>query len=270
MLCCTAQALLAQQPAYFIMGEDQFSGVQIYRIIQDKKLNYWIATNEGLYYYNFYNFEKVSCDKAKSNSMFNFVINRQGVIYCHNLNNQIFKIENNTCEVFYELKSDEESADISLVIAKDDNLLVRTKKIIALNKQGQVLAKISSYNHYISEGLATDNSGIQFQIDQRDTLIIYDAGKFYKRNLKIKEGGSNQLNLFKFFKINNVTYAVDIKSKKQYRYQADTYELVSIKNNPAFERSESIRIYETGNEIWIAGTLPGTTRLDQTNFSSNQ
>ena len=47
------QILFAQQPAYFILGEEQFRGIQVYDVIQDKEQNYWFATNEGIYYYDY-------------------------------------------------------------------------------------------------------------------------------------------------------------------------------------------------------------------------
>jgi ligand-binding sensor domain-containing protein len=58
--------LNAQQPAYFVLGENHFKGVQIYDVIQDKQLNYWFATNEGLYIFDFYTYKKIECDEAKS------------------------------------------------------------------------------------------------------------------------------------------------------------------------------------------------------------
>ncbi|MBK8366846.1 MAG: hypothetical protein IPL10_05355 [Bacteroidetes bacterium] len=50
----------------FIFGEEQFRGVQIYEVIQDKDMNYWFATNEGLrYYFDYYYYNKIDCDEAK-------------------------------------------------------------------------------------------------------------------------------------------------------------------------------------------------------------
>ena len=76
------------------MGQSQFKGVQIYDVIQDHDLNYWFATNEGLYVYDFYKYEKINCDEDKSNSVFGFKINKEGTIFCSNLNNQIFQNPN--------------------------------------------------------------------------------------------------------------------------------------------------------------------------------
>ncbi|MBK9191741.1 MAG: hypothetical protein IPM77_09625 [Crocinitomicaceae bacterium] len=80
-----------QQPAYFVLGEQTFSGVQIYDVIQDHQSNYWFSTNEGLYRYDHYDYKKQNVLSQKSISFFNFVINENGTIYCNNLNNQILK-----------------------------------------------------------------------------------------------------------------------------------------------------------------------------------
>ena len=63
-----------------MLGEEQFRGTQIYDVIQDKNLNYYFSTNEGIYLYNFYNFTKLNCNKSKSTSVFNFVISKQGMV----------------------------------------------------------------------------------------------------------------------------------------------------------------------------------------------
>lgn len=120
--------LSAQQPAYFVFGEEQFRGIQIYDVIQDKDFNYLFGTNEGLFYFDSYTYEKIECTEAKSSSVFNFVINQQGEIFCHNLNNQIFQLIGKELKVFYELQSDESSPDISLSIGDDGNLVVAGKK----------------------------------------------------------------------------------------------------------------------------------------------
>lgn len=114
----------AQQPALFLLGEDPFRGIQIYDVIQDKSLNYWFATNEGLFCFNGLVYEQIVCEKAKSSSAFNLVIDQSGTIYCNNLNNQVFRIRNKQCTLIYELRDKEGSADISLAIDTSSNLLI--------------------------------------------------------------------------------------------------------------------------------------------------
>ena len=147
LLCSLFTSIKAQQPSYFSFAEEQFRGVQIYDVIQDKNLNYWFATNEGLFYFDYYTYEKIECDKAKGNSVFNFVMSKEGVIYCHNLNNQLFEIKGKQLRLFYELPEAERSSDLSLSVANDGNLIVGAKKIIVLNKNGKKVRLFGDQNY---------------------------------------------------------------------------------------------------------------------------
>ncbi len=257
-------SLCAQQPAYFILGDEQFRGIQVYDVIQDKEQNYWFATNEGIYKYNFYNYQKISCDKAKSNSMFNFVINNDGVIYCHNLNNQVFQINENRCTLFYELKKDEISADVSLAIADDDNLVVGAKKIIIINKSGVRVKEHHLNNRYLGPAYKTKNSGILFHISNAGFLVTYSKGVFSERKITYSINEWNNRGVLKFFSIGNSMYAADLKNKTTFKYDPLKITLTALPQNPIFKRTGSVRIYETGNELWIAGSLPGVTLIKDT------
>jgi hypothetical protein len=253
----------SQQPAYFSFAEDQFRGVQVYDVIQDKKLNYWFATNEGLYSFNFYKFQKVECDKAKSNSVFNFAINKEGTIYCHNLNNQIFQLKNNKLSLFYELELDESSSDITLSIGDDGNLVIGAKKILVLDKNGKKIKLLNTANHYLGSAFITQKDGIQFHLGGSDTIVIYKAGHFSKIKLTILSGNLEDQSVFKFFSINFSSYALDLRTKELYSYNPSKFELSLLPKNNLFQRSGSIRIYETAFEAWIAGTLSGITLTDK-------
>ncbi len=249
----------AQQAAYFILGDEQFRGIQVYDVIQDKEQNYWFATNEGIYKYDFYNYQKIECEKAKSNSVFNFVINNEGIIYCHNLNNQIFQIKENQCLLFYELKKDEISADVSLAIADDDNLVVGAKKIIVLNKSGARVKEHNLNNRYLGPAYKTKNSGVLFHISNAGFLVTYSKGVFSERKIGYSINEWKNRGVLKFFSIGNFMYAADLKNKTIFKYDPLNITLTALPQNPIFKRTGSVRIYETENELWIAGSLPGVT-----------
>ena len=73
----------------------------------------------------------------------------KGIIYCNNLNNEVFQIKNKTCSLFYELKSDEANSDISLAITVNDHILIGAKKIIELTQQGTVTNRIAIKGRYL-------------------------------------------------------------------------------------------------------------------------
>ena len=187
LLVFLTYCLPAQQPAYFILGEDQFRGVQIYDVIQDSDLNYWFATNEGVYFYDYYSFQKIECDGTKSSSVFNFVINAEGTIYCYNLNNQIFKIKNKKCELFYELESNEQSADIRLAISSSDELVISARIILVLNHAGKIAKRHRAANHYIGPSFIAPDKSIHFHLDGSDSMLVYSGKEFSKKKLKVNQ-----------------------------------------------------------------------------------
>jgi len=76
--------------------------------------------------------------------------------------------------------------------------------------------------------------------------------------------------VLKFFRIDTNFYAIDVRTKQQFSYNPISFELLPLEKNLVFERSGSVRIYETGNEIWVAGTLPGVAILNSKNIKTNK
>jgi hypothetical protein len=250
-----ASRSFSQQAAYSVLGEDQFRGIQIYDVVQDHELNYWFATNEGIYLFNYTSFDKIECPKAKSNSAFNFVIDSKGIIYCHNLNNQVFQIKNKKCSLFYELKDDEGSADITLAVGDDGNVLVTGKMVISLDEEGKVINRFRGSKGYIGPPFQLNNKEIQYHLSNSDSLLIYTKGNFSIKGLQTN--GINKLDVLKFIQQKDKCYAVDLRTKSTYSYSSESFELFELPQNEALNRSGSIRLYETSTGIWLAGTLPG-------------
>lgn len=248
-------SIFAQQPAYFKLGEDQFRGIQIYDVIQDTEHNYWFATNEGIYLFNYTSFEKIECSKAKSNSAFNFVIDSKGTIYCHNLNNQVFQIKNKKCSLFYELKDDEGSADITLAIGDDGNVLLTCKMVIVLNNEAKVINRFTGSRSYIGPPFQLKNRVIQYHLSNSDSLLVYSKGEFSIKVLNRND--SKKIDVLKFIQQKDKYFAVDFRTKKTFIFSSETSELIELPDNNAFNRSGSIRLYETIKGVWLAGTLPG-------------
>lgn len=252
----------AQQPAYFILGENQFKGVQIFDLIQDKNGVYFIATNEGLFSFDYYTYQKIHIEDSKSNSIFNFVMNENGTIFCHNLNNQIFKIENKKCKLFYELKQDEISSDVSLATC-NTVLLIGAKKLIRILETGQVIERMSFDRGYFGYPFQHSSKTIFYHIPNADSIIcVSDAGTKVEKLNVIGQPIKGQ-QILQFFKLGNQNFAISQQSKSIYSFNIATKELKQIQNNLAFEKSLSLRLYNTNNDLWIAGSLPGVIKLNK-------
>ena len=268
IICCSLLGFTSQgqQPAYFILGESQFKGVQVYDVVQDHDLNYWFATNEGLYFFNHYTYEKIECDKAKSNSVFNFVINKNGIIYCHNLNNQVFQIRNKSCTLFYEIENDESNSDVYLSITETNELVIGSRKLIVLNEQGTVLNRFAVGQHYLGPPYNTQQ-GIIYHLGATDSVLVLKNKQTSRRRLSSANDLGIENDVLKFFTHQEKSYALNLHSKALFAFEAETFALSALSKNAIFERSESVRLYSTDNELWVAGTLPGVVMLNEA-FSS--
>lgn len=251
--------LLSQQPAYFILGEDQFRGIKIYDIIQDKKLNYWIATNEGLFYFDHYTYKRVECDKAKSSSVFNFVEDKHGVVYCHNLNNQVFRIKDGTFSLFYELEKDEIRSDLSLCVAPDNGLLVGGRKLIHLSEEGHAINKFP-VSYYLGPPFSDEGRTVYYQLGGSDSVLVVPMnGEIRVMALHGVLLGKNHV--LQFFRFRSSLYALCLRTGNLYAFDPTNRFLKAIQSIPKLERGNSTRLYSTGKQLWVAGTKEGVMML---------
>lgn len=248
-------SILSQQPAYFFFGEEQFKGAEIYDIIQADNHNYLFATNDGLYKYNFISFEKIANPQAKSTSVFNLVKDKLGNIYCTNTNRQVFQIKDGVCKVFYELTSEEIGPDLSITVNEQNELLISSHVIIVMNHLGKTLSKQQLKSHYISQPSQLPSGEVLYHIADSDTMLIYHQGKFKAQKL-------NQTpKVLKVISHQQKQFAIDVLTKKTYKYRPENGRLDEIPSNEILKRSPSVRLYETSNGIWGAGTLPGVFHI---------
>jgi len=187
----------------------------------------------------------------------------KGIIYCNNLNNQVFQIKNKTCSLFYELKSDEANSDISLAITSNNNVLIGAKKIIELAPQGTIINRISIKGHYLGQPYTDVSQNIIYHLAGRDSVLMFSKNKISTHKLNLRLGVIQKSDVLKFFRIRSATYAIKLNSKTLYKFNTETFDLSELPKNDAFERSESIRLYSTDDLLWIAGTLPGTILLNE-------
>ncbi len=247
------------QPSYFILGEKEFDGVQIYDVIQDNSLNYWMATDNGIYKYDCYNFTRVPCAGAQALSVFGFVKNKFGTIYCYNLNNQILQIKDEICSVFYELKPGERSSDLFLSITSENELLVLTTSALLFSDDGKQIAITKSRTRYYGFPFVTNKNQTVAHIGETDSILVYEKQKFTVRKLN---GLDNPVTgALKFFTLNNSTFAICSIEKSIYTFDPETYTLTRQPPTELEKRQEPFRIYNENNQVWAAGVISGVQVL---------
>ncbi|NOQ73862.1 MAG: hypothetical protein GQ574_17780 [Crocinitomix sp.] len=129
----------SQEPAYFKIGEKELSGVNIYNIFQDSLKDYWIATNNGLYKYNCFEFMQIPIEKAKSNSLFNFKQDQNKELYCHNLAGQLFKIENDSANLVYQVPDESMNKDMNYGFTKENRMAILGRTVFFPNDSNEVI-----------------------------------------------------------------------------------------------------------------------------------
>lgn len=251
----------AQQPAYFILGEEQFKGLQVYDVIQDGQDNYLFSTNEGLFYYDFLHFEPLGCDQAKSAAMFNFVADSAGTIYCSNLNHQIFKIQDKACSLFYTLLPDEDSPDLSLILSPAGELLACSKKIIRLSASGKVLGRWDAETTGWGRPFMMPSGKIILHFPKTDSILQYDQGCFSMHQLVGAPQPHAEGALFSFFAVAGQMYAVDLARSSVWRLEDSGFSMQLLPAKYMMDRSEPLRFYTTGTTTWVGGSLLGVVGL---------
>ena len=186
----------AQEPSHYILDVEELKGVQIYDIIQNTDKNYLFATNKGVFLYDYINCVNILPPDAKSQSAFNFIINKQGDIYCHNLYNQIFLIEGRKMRVFYELTSEESSSDVGLELFDDEFLVVKHLGITILDRSGKVKEQFISNKHCFFAPYRLSNGEVILHKCNSDSVLIYN-GKFAFRRLNANIDPNARLAFFR-------------------------------------------------------------------------
>ncbi len=251
----------SQQPAYFILGEEQFKGLQVYDVIQDGLDNYLFSTNEGLFYYDFLHFEPIGCDMAKSNAMFNFVADPLGTIYCSNLNHQIFRIKDKECNLFYALLPDEDSPDLSLICDEEGELLACSKKIIRLSAAGEVLERRETKGDPWARPFKAPNGQIILHFPNSDSIFEFHDGQFSVHRLTGPAAQLAEKGLINFFAVEDEKYAIDLMSTTVFRVEDSSFAMQLLPEKYMLDRSQPLRFYPTGKSTWVGGSLPGIVWL---------
>jgi len=255
LLGCATTIHAQQQPSHFFLGQKEFEGVQIYDVIQDNRLNYWIATDQGLYRYDSHKFIKKQCAGSTSPSLFGFVANSLGDIFAYNLNNQIIRIKDDSCAVFYELKEQERAADIYLSVSPDDELLVVTKTLLVFNSGGQRLPVAQPRRAYYGFPFVLRSGQTVCHKIATDSVLVYANGKSGYKRLQVK--GDSIYGVLKFFRLGQQAMAISTENKQLFEFDETTLTLKALPGTDIYAKREAMRFYNENDQLWIADVISG-------------
>lgn len=90
-------SLWAQYPQRFLYNDENgLPSNEVYNIIQDQKGFIWIGSDAGLYKFDGIHYHPYKAQTQKSKAISGLKISSSGRIYCHNFQNQIFYVENDS------------------------------------------------------------------------------------------------------------------------------------------------------------------------------
>lgn len=263
------QTVVAQQPAYFLFGQEQFEGIDIYNIIQDHNHNYWFATDQGIYVHDGYHFKKVECDEMKAHSVFNFAIDSKGIIYCSNLSQQVFKIENGICKLIFDIP--DTGMDLHVMVNQQDELYISTsKKVYVLDSNHHLIHSPKIPEGFLLGPPFLAESGNIIQHLSNDNRVLSYKNKSSRlitlKDFKTHLGEDDGLH---FFKIGNSFISIEHLNKDIYGFNPTNFSL-SKKNIKLEAKTALLRYYSVNNSLWVSNNISGVFVLDQSLTKTHQ
>lgn len=253
----TSLKSFSQQPAYFLFAQDQFEGIDIYSLIQDHDHNYWFATDQGIYFHDGYTFEKVEHPKMRANSVFNFVINSKGDIFCSNLNQQVFRLRNKKCDLIFNIP--DKGSEVNLLVNNEDELYISTsKKAYVLNASNVLIHTPVIIEHTMlgAPFLTADGRIIQ-HFGNNSKLLVYQNKRSFTKELVNFIRSEKEDDQFNFIRLGSTTYAINYHANQVFPFDEGHLRVnvtASIENNSL---SHLKRTYTTSENLWIANNVSG-------------
>ncbi len=264
LLLCCANYFLAQQPSYFVFGQSEFEGVDIYDVVQDQDKNYIFATDNGLFLHDGYSFEKIDCDEMTSNAVFSFVKDKKGNIYCNNLNYQIFKITKGVCKLFAVAPLLSRKYDLTLAVNEQNQLIVASGDVFVYAENGKLLKHTTVAQNYLSDPFCLKDGSVISVISGSLQVIRFKNNRFTYH--KIETNGTiapSAIMGLHFFRLEDKVVAYDRKSKQLFYFNEERLSLEYKKTLPAELMDQYLRLYPIGDQLWVASSISGVYVLDK-------
>lgn len=259
LACCLIS--VAQQPSSYKLGEEELSGIDIYDILQDNLHNYWLATDNGLIKYDGYSFKKIPSNNALINSVFDLQLDYHGDVFCKNLSGQIFRVQNDFCEVFFQIPDSLIRAEYYYAFDNLNRLTIASNSIFNVDKDKKILSIISKNtieNRFYQLLQLKDSSIVAFNVGHHDFIKIKNDSCYIT---KIKT--PNPYHAIQGIYINNQLLYYVKGTGMMLKRNNNSFEL----NNefyPVDTKGEILRYYADNNNLWIARLAGGIKVFDKT------
>ncbi|RYM33447.1 hypothetical protein ERX46_10930 [Brumimicrobium glaciale] len=233
-----------------MLGAEELMGFDIYDLHQDSQLNYWITSDNGLYKFDGYEIKNIECEKMIDNSLFNLIEDKQGNIYCHNLNGQIFQVKNDTCKVYFTIPDSLIKNNISIKFDDQERLIIFSKKIYQLSNEKEILTLYDKELDHNHSAYKTLTDSLLFYNTLENEFIQISNGQLTTRSLEI----DFKVIFPNFMEIENKLIGFNRNTLEIIKKLSDSSS-IELPNMPS-SRSD-FRIYTDNKSIWVANLTGG-------------
>ena len=179
------------------LGEKQLSHLHIYDVyFLEKTEQLYIATNEGIFFYRQGKFVKMQQpEQAIGTSFFEFKTDKLGILYCKNLNGQIFKIYENKINLYYSYNRKRVKHFFNYEFTANNDLICGSQELYFIKRnKTQMLSEQIFVTH------ATEVSSI---MQLTENSFKYEGRTNFKGNLETAQLTESwkKNNKFKFEKL---------------------------------------------------------------------
>ena len=249
--------LLAQQPSHFILGQEELSGIDIYHILQDNDENYWMATDQGVIKYDGYSFKKIECEGMLSSSVFDLQLDYNNVVYCKNLNGQIFQIKNDTGFLRVQVPDSLMNSEIFYSFDNQNNLIVITKSIFKVTSTNKIEFLSATASHYSQPITLNDSSIFTHNYSTNELYKIKDN----KIDRILLEANEKRFVIQSFY-LNDKQYYFD-KHTGNLLKNHGSYFSINENFQPVINSKEYVRYVSDNEHLWVARQAGGVKVFDK-------
>lgn len=182
LILTLSQSVIAQQLSYYIVGEDELADYKVYSLLQDHEMNLWLSTDNGLLKYDSYKFTRYSNSKMLNSELFGLKMDNTGKVFCHNLNGQIFFMQNDSLMLYHEVPDSLISNYMEFIFDNKNEILVAGKSyfIIDNEKKIHLLNNFNNNNNINLSSMCKNGEDELAFIINKDEVIYLKNGKFRK------------------------------------------------------------------------------------------
>ena len=245
----------AQQPSYYIIGEKELSGVNIYSIVQDKDANVWISSGKGLLRYDGYDFYPYLNPKMKSQSLFGLRLDNFGMVYCYNLYGQIFRIKNNSLQFYYQIPDSLLGNMVYINFDNLNNLILCSNSyfVIKNNLEIEILFK-SDFPRSIQKN--NNNELLLFNYNKKRIDYFKNGELYSKSNSDLCSIKDIYLAPREFLVVNNDELLVSMRRPEVYNCRNNNWSKIQFEDQ--YKLKEGTNIYPISESaLWLVSERNG-------------